>query len=310
MILRVFPRRTSHTPTDKYAVIGRPDLFDISPRRRKDIEEIHVSCTFTWDIEWCEELVRSWERWFPGIPVKLGGPAIAEPIGDFTPGLYVKKGIVYTSRGCPKYCGWCLVHKREGCIRELPIKPGYIIQDNNFLACSRAHRAKVYEMLKAQRSGAKFAGGLDTEFLEQWDVDQWMGMRINELWFACDFPEALKMLELTAGMLKDFPRRKKRCYVLIGYKDETISAAEERLEAVWDLGFMPFAQYYKPPEGHRTFAGRDWLLLVRKWSRPAAMFAAHPKQGSKERWSDWKEEVQIQTKELEINIWSREKEKS
>jgi len=45
MIARVFPSRTRATPTDAYAFVGDPPLF-LPP----DIEEVHVSVTFSWDL--------------------------------------------------------------------------------------------------------------------------------------------------------------------------------------------------------------------------------------------------------------------
>ena len=42
-IVRVFPRRTSATPTDDLAFVGDPPLF------LPEADEVHVSCTFTWD---------------------------------------------------------------------------------------------------------------------------------------------------------------------------------------------------------------------------------------------------------------------
>ena len=66
-IIRVFPQRNSYTPDDEYALIGLPGL--IIPEH----DEVHVSCTFTWDKEYCEELAYQWEG-RTDKPVKLGGP--------------------------------------------------------------------------------------------------------------------------------------------------------------------------------------------------------------------------------------------
>jgi len=64
-----------------------------------------------------------------------------------------------------------------------------------------------------------------------------------------------------------------RCYVMIG-RNETIEQAEQRLEAVWEIGCMPFSQLYQPPERYIKYP-REWRDLNRKWSRPAAIRAAH-----------------------------------
>lgn len=65
-IIRVFPQRTSFTPDDELAFVGMPPL--IIPEH----DEIHISCTFTWDKKYCEELAYQWEG-RTNKPVKLGG---------------------------------------------------------------------------------------------------------------------------------------------------------------------------------------------------------------------------------------------
>jgi hypothetical protein len=57
------------------------------------------------------------------------------------------------------------------------------------------------------------------------------------------------------------------CYVLIGFDGESIESAAERLQAVWDLGCMPFAQLYQPPEKYIEYP-REWKRLARNWSKP------------------------------------------
>ena len=47
-IIRVFPTKTSYTPIDDYVFIGMPPF--IIPEH----DEIHISCTFTWDRDYCE----------------------------------------------------------------------------------------------------------------------------------------------------------------------------------------------------------------------------------------------------------------
>ena len=156
-IIRVFPRRTSYTPDDELVFVGMPQL--IIPEH----DEVHISCTFTWDKKMCEELAFQWEG-RTNKPVKIGGVACNDPAMDFVPGMYVKKGIVFTTRGCNNNCPWCMVPKVEGKFRELPICEGNIIQDNNFLQASRSHKEKVFDMLKKQR-GICFKGGWSPNLL-------------------------------------------------------------------------------------------------------------------------------------------------
>lgn len=163
-IIRVFPSRTNLTPTDDYCFFDSPGLF-IPPH-----DEVHICCVFTWDIPKAEKLWGDW-RTITGKPVFLGGPAVDDPRdsdadADFIPGMYVKHGVTFTSRGCPNDCSFCLVPKREGKLREIEIKLGNIINDNNFLACSKEHRRKVYDMLKNQKA-IEFKGGLEAERLTE-----------------------------------------------------------------------------------------------------------------------------------------------
>lgn len=259
-LLRVFPRRTPLTPTDDLAFVGDPPLW------RPKADKVHVSCCFTWDKPEAERLADSWSRFYP---VDIGGPAYKTPAKDFTPGLYLKEGVTITSRGCPRKCPWCVVPEIEGKTKELPILPGNIVQDNNLLACSMEHVERVFYMLAGQRR-ISFPGGLDARLLQPWHVSMLKFLRVFELWFAADadYWAALRRASL---LLHEFKRNKKRCYVLIGYNGEDIGAAEERLEMVWGLGFLPFAQFYRGPgEQKKT---KEWATLVRQWTRPAIMKA-------------------------------------
>jgi len=261
-ILRVFPKRNKWIPTDSLAFIGDPDLF--IPQDHKI--PVRISIVFTWDIAEGKRLLTAWQSFYDD--VKLGGPAFDDSGGEFIPGMFLKDGVTITSRGCSKCCPWCFVPKREGKTRELEIKPGYIIQDNNLLACSEKHIRAVFDMLKSLNKPAKFSGGLDTTLLQDWHRDLFDSIKIGELWFACDTRTALKTLERAARILDGISRQKRRCYVMIGFNGESIRDAEERLEKVYQLGFDPFCQLYQ--NGMKKEYDREWKALARKWSRPAA----------------------------------------
>lgn len=110
-IARVFPRKTNATPDDDLTFFGPPPML-ILP----EIDEVHVSVTFTYDKPKAEELAEDW-RW-AGVPVKLGGPAYDDPAsGEFVPGRYIKNGRTITSRGCNNRCWFCSAWRREGKLR-------------------------------------------------------------------------------------------------------------------------------------------------------------------------------------------------
>jgi len=252
------------TPQDELAFVGDPPLF------RPPADEVHISVAFTWDVEEGKRLRDAWADYY--LVVKLGGPAIDGPNqGDeFIPGQYVRHGVTFTSRGCPYRCPWCLVPYWEGNLRLLDIKPGWIVQDNNLLATPPKHQRAVYKMLAARGRAISFRGGLDSRLLNDWVADQLRDLHIGDVFLSADSWAALNPLERAVKRLGFLKRRQLRCYVLIGFGSETLVEAQRRLEAVWTLGCMPFAQLYQPP-GRRIDYPAEWKALARTWSRPAAM---------------------------------------
>lgn len=269
-IARVFPRITNATPRDEYTFADVPGLF-LPP-----IDEVHISVTFTYDIQRAEYLAEQWKH---VAPVKIGGPALNEPGGEFIPGMYVKKGMVITSRGCPNKCWFCQVPKREGGLRELTIKEGNNILDDNLLACSDSHIKKVFEMLKKQKYGRPlFTGGLEARKLKDWHVDLLREIKPKEMFFAYDTPDDYEPLVEAGKKLKGAgfttASHSLRAYVLIGYPKDTFERAERRLVDTMKAGFMPFAMLYKDKDGYEDPA---WAKFRSRWIRPAGIYASNKK---------------------------------
>ena len=265
-IIRVFPRRTNATPIDNMVFIGEPPLF------RPKADEVHISCTFTWDMPEAERLFNLWGQYCP--VVKLGGPAYGDSGSDFTPGMFLKKGFVITSRGCVKKCKHCFVSKREGGIRLLPIKDGFNIADNNLLACPHEHVRAVLRMLDRQPESAKFTGGLDISLVDRWIIDRLIKMRLKIAYIAYDRPDQKPIVERVvkeildkSGWSNGTARNKIGCYILIGFANDTINAAIERLEWVKRLGIRPYPMFYQPPTMYRVKPPSDWSDLIRKYTR-------------------------------------------
>jgi len=263
MIARVFPRRTKATPTDEHAYCGPPDLFAST----KGYEEVHVS-TFTWDLPTAEELMRQWQRI---APVRIGGPATGERSQAFEAGKYLKPGYVITSRGCPNRCWFCSVWRREGsAVRELPIVDGWMVQDDNLLACSEGHIRGVFEMLKRQKNRAEFTGGLEASRLKRWHVELLQGIKPKQMFFAYDTPNDLEPLIDARNLLTEAGWRihdhRTRCYVLIGHPKDTFEKAERRLIQTFQIGYFPMAMLYRRKDG--TVDG-TWRKFQKLWARPA-----------------------------------------
>jgi len=263
VVARVFPRRTNATPDDELVFTTVPPSI-IPP-----VDEVHVSVTFSYDTSKAEQLAESWAK--TGLPVRMGGPAFNLRADDFTPGLYLKKGYVITSRGCPSKdgCWFCSVVAKEGNLRELLVQPGWNVLDNNLLACSDDHIRKVFAMLKEQPEKPLFTGGLEASRLRPWHVSLLREVKTKRLYCAYDQPSEYEALVHAGKLLRDGGISKAshvaRCYVLIGYPEDTIDRAEKRLRDTWRAGFLPFAMLYRDDKG---VVQPSWTAFQRQWVRP------------------------------------------
>lgn len=260
-IIRVFPRQTRATPTDELAVINRaPDMFD-------EADEVHISVAFTWDMPLAETLAREWAC---VAPVKIGGPATGAAGGDFEPGMYLKPGYVITSRGCPNCCWFCSVWKREGNVRELPIRDGWNVLDDNLLACSEQHIRAVFKMLRWQIRPPEFTGGLEPLRMKPWIAKDLRALMPKQIFFAYDTPDDLEPLREAEKMMlaEGFTAASHtlRCYVLCGYPKDTFDAAERRMQETIDAGFTPMAMAWRNDAGEIS---TDWARFQRLWARPS-----------------------------------------
>lgn len=259
-VLRVFPRKTNATPDDADVRFTPPDFWD-------EADRVYVSVTFSWDKRKAETLAKFWEA---VAPVEIGGPAYNDPGGEFEPGFYLKRGYVITSRGCPNHCWFCAVPHREGPVRELEIKEGWNLLDSNLLACSRPHIESVFQMLDRQPHRVRFTGGLEAARLEDWHCHWLAKIRPETAWLAYDTPNDWGPLVCAADLLKKYEllnlRHTYRCYVLIGWRQDTIEKAEQRLLAVAKIGLMPMAMLYD--KGAFVSNRADWIKFARNWANP------------------------------------------
>jgi len=233
-----------------------------------EIDEVHVSCTFTYDRQKAENLAYQWEAL--GVPVKIGGPACDDHGGEFSPGLYLKRGYVMTSRGCNNNCWFCSVPKREGKIRELPICDGFNVLDSNLLQCSDAHINSVFDMLARQKEKPLFTGGLEARMLKPWHCKRLKEIGTKRAYFAYDTPDDYEPLVVAGRMMLEagftVEGHTLCCYCLIGYKGDTFEKAERRLMQAVDAGFVPYAMLYRDEKG---IINQNWKRFQREWCRPA-----------------------------------------
>jgi hypothetical protein len=161
------------------------------------------------------------------------------------------------------------VPKREGCIRELKIHDGYNILDSNLLACSDNHIKNVFDMLARQKEKPRFTGGLEAKLMKPWIAKRLADLKPSSAFFAYDTPDDYEPLVSASKMLSEhhaWNGRAYRCYVLIGYKNDTIAKAEKRLHNTMMLGFMPMAMLYNSGEMQEDV--KLWKRFQREWASP------------------------------------------
>ena len=264
IIARVFPRRTKASPTDPLAFFGPPGFF--VPK----VDEVHISVTFTWDIPRARRLEKDWQKI---APVKIGGPAFGKPSGKFEAGKYIKPGYTITSRGCPNHCWFCEVWKREPKLIELPIVDGWNLLDDNLLACSESHIRKVFTMLERQPEYPIFSGGLEAKLLKDWHLDLFAKVKPKEMFFAYDTPDDYRPLVVaakkifSAGFISKASNNV-RCYILAGFKGDSIPKAQKRVDQVIKLGITPMVMVVRDKESGKRPPG-NWGTFSRKFIRPA-----------------------------------------
>jgi hypothetical protein len=265
-LVRVFPRRTKATPVDPLAYCGPPDLF-------VEADQVHIDVTFTWDKPQAEWLEKQWRHI---APTKIGGVAYGDPGAEFVPGRYIKHGYTFTSRGCPRRCWFCSVWKRDPEPRLLPIQNGWNILDDNLLACPEDHVRAVFAMLKRQNTRIHFTGGLEAKALQDYQVDLLADLKPQPVCFwAYDPGDDFETLASAASRLVESgfhtAGHRLRCYVLIGYPNDTFDKATVRLEQMVGIGFTPMAMLWKPEHEKqaRWAPGLEWRAFQRQWARPA-----------------------------------------
>ncbi|MDR2506579.1 MAG: hypothetical protein LBD67_01055 [Candidatus Accumulibacter sp.] len=273
-LIRVFPRRTKATPDDALAVVGRPpDLLD-------EADEVHISVSFSWDIPAAERLA---EQWRHVAPVKIGGPAYGSAGLEFVPGRYLKPGYVITSRGCPRRCWFCGAWKRYPEATPLPtIAEGWNVLDDNLLACPRPHVEAVFAMLRRQKRCVEFTGGLEALSLQDYHVELLASLTPRPVcFFAYDPGDDFGPIENAAMRMRaagfTTASHRLRCYVLIGFPKDTLSAAEKRLRQILGIGMTPMAMLWR---GDKSSCAPDaqWRRFQRQWARPAII---HSRAGEK-----------------------------
>jgi len=226
----------------------------------QDYDAYYASCVFTWNTAILSKFP------YGNIKMQLGGSGfnlwgtLPDEIEHIMPdyGLYnYPYAMGFTSRGCIKYCPWCIVPEKEGSIKEWaeigeflsPDSKGIVLYDNNLLAAPNALR--VLKRLVEIRLPVDFNQGLDITLVNDEIASLLAKLRyIKQLRFAFDTPQAEGSFRAGMKLLQDAGVTMSRVmvYMLVGF-NTTFDEDMERVKIIRSFGADPFAMPFRGQDG-------------------------------------------------------------
>lgn len=168
--------------------------------------------------------------------------------------LNMDYSIGFTSRGCVRDCGFCIVKEKEGNFREedfaKDIKHSkYIMMDNNFLA-SPMWKEKLQFFID-NKIKVNFNQGLDIRMITDEKAELLSKIKYynksfhyRSLYFAFDDPAIEKIFRKNVEiLLKYIKPRHIMVYVLVGY-NTTFEEDMKRFNILREYGVEPFIMIY------------------------------------------------------------------
>lgn len=162
--------------------------------------------------------------------------------------------IGFTSRGCIRDCGFCIVKEKEGDIREVPFDwishHKVVLLDNNFLA-SHLWKEKLEYFIR-QKLKVSFNQGLDIRLINEDNARLLsqvkyydLNFRKRRLYFAFDDPKLESTIKENVKILNDagIPNEHLLFYVLVGF-NTTFEEDYRRFKVLDELGCLPFIMLY------------------------------------------------------------------
>ena len=242
-------------------------------------DKVYISCVFTWN----REKALSASAYYPDSELFFGGSGfnlnsvIPNEIEHHKPdySLYpdFDFSLGFTTRGCIRKCGFCIVPEKEGLIRaHSPLKefvePGFkkiMLLDNNLLAYPK-HEDILKELIEIDKK-VSFSQGLDIRLINKRNSKLLNQIKYYDssfkdrrLYFSWDFPEIERDVKKGISLLLDEGVQPKHLmfYVLMCY-NTTYEQDLYRLETLIDLGVKPYVMLYNGLKGTYQHHMKRWI---------------------------------------------------
>ena len=218
---------------------------------------------------------------FPYIEIQLGLNIHAEHLmPDYSILSQVEKwknwdgSIIFTSRGCINKCGFCMVPKLEGDLRNITNTPSryivnnhskVIIWDNNFLAQPDWYE-KIIDLKKTGK-WIDFNQGLDTRLITDEKAEALASMKIKDYRFAYDGDYQEKYVKNTIDLLSSHGVNKRRIsfYTLYNFYNGSNNYDDpdnfyHRVLNILEWGSVSYPMRYVPldADNKNTFVSPYW----------------------------------------------------
>jgi len=220
--------------------------------------------------------VKSYKNRFPNAIIKLGGigasltpeayeketgikphfgiiPEVEESKPDYSLFPNIDYSIAFTTRSCPRRCGWCMVHRMEKEFIEIKNweeyinhdKPKITFWDNNFFASSKEHQQRVFNKLIEWQKNVDFNQGLDARLFNKFHAENFAQIKIHPLRFAFDSMATDKHIQKALNLAYEYGINDTSAYMLYNFMG-TPEQLYYRMKELVKLKCDVFPMKYQP----------------------------------------------------------------